>query len=119
MLFAPGFDRCQEVRRARLGSVEEIPEEDDLARIVATHQAIEPRQVLMRRTARHRLAKRAVGGGLAEVKIGNEEHALGWPPDGRVGQEFDLLACEFDAAGHGEWKARFKFPRSRAGSQRR
>ena len=44
-------------------------------------------QVVLCAAGGHGLAEFAVGGGFAEVQVGDEEDLLCWPPDGVVGQE--------------------------------
>ena len=68
---------------------------------VRVDQPIEARQVLLRGAAGHRLAQRAVGRGLAQVQVGDEQHALGRPPEGALGQQLQAFAGPLDLAGSG------------------
>ena len=52
-----------------------------------------------RLAARYGLTERAVGRGLADVEIGDEQRALRGPPQRAFGQQEERLAGPFDGAG--------------------
>ena len=97
MRCTPGIERGQHLRRAGLHRMHEIAEKDDVPRGVRGDQSVEPREVLLRGAARHRLAQRAIGRGLADVQVGNEQHALAGPPERALGQQVEALAGPLDS----------------------
>src|SRR4051812_12295866 len=93
---APLVQDAQSLRIAPFGGVQEIAEEDQSSRRFAVDNRVEASERSAGGSARHGHAKGAESGGLAEMRIGDEERPAGVPPDRPLGQQRQVLAGDSD-----------------------
>ncbi len=103
---APGLELTQHRCCPGMVRMQKVTQKDQLRGLIAGNEASQSPQVFSRGAAGHGLAQRTVRGGLAHVKVGNEQHAAFRPPQRVFRQQPHAVASvSYGQMGHvsGAW----------------
>ena len=93
---APRSERCPDRRSERLPRVQQVTQENQRARLSCVDQERQAREVALRRAARHGYAMRAKRCRLADVNVGDHQHAGGSTEQRSLREEAPKRAREAD-----------------------